>query len=521
MPMSDPTAHAADPWLGRALLASLLLHAVAMIAMATLLLPVLPGGIATSEVLRVTTLAAHPWRFRLGWVPWQLCALADLTLAFAMWRARWLPRLAAGMVVLFTGLAVLPDQIGQGLWVTQGVRLAQAAASSGSFAAYLRFEAAVFALTAGWGAVLYTLAGLAWTWSFAQAGCWSPGLTRLSLLLWPVMLGSALAPLLPVGLRPPPGAVAVGNAVGFALLLAWLALLCEVLLRRTQPFAAHGCAAPWRHPRRGPLGRFADALANSRLLRTLTQPLPMLAMVSDITDVIYVSYVVPAERLLPLVPAGLALQRLGPEGAYGLFSFLSFRHGHFGFRFLGPLRRLLPSPLQSNWRIHVRDPRTAIAGIYFVSNATTSTLHGLVARLLTDGMPMHVLEAGELTRSAEGLVRLTLAPGAGTAPDAVATLRPSPSPELPPRFAACFASFTDFLAYCVPQDRAMSTQLHRRCVTRHEIDLGIPLRACEPLVGEVRSRAAQAMVGEDTACVCFRVPSVRFLFARQVRDPLP
>lgn len=75
------------------------------------------------------------------------------------------------------------------------------------------------------------------------------------------------------------------------------------------------------------------------------------------------------------------------------------------------------------------------------------------------------------------------------------------------------------LAYCVPQDRSLSTQPHRQTVTRHEIDLGIPLGACEPLAGEVAGRATRGIAG-DSAPLCFRVPSMRFHFAAELREPL-
>src|SRR5258708_10654058 len=122
-------------------------------------------------------------------------------------------------------------------------------------------------------------------------------------------------------------------------------------------------------------------------------PLPTPAFLSDITDVIYVNYVVDAARLEPLVPTGLQLQRIGPGERFALFTFLTFRHGHFGPRMLGPLRSLLPSPIQTNWRIHVRDPRTGKTGVTFVTTAITSTLHAVSARMMAEGMSMHVISA--------------------------------------------------------------------------------------------------------------------------------
>jgi hypothetical protein len=223
------------------------------------------------------------------------------------------------------------------------------------------------------------------------------------------------------------------------------------------------------------------------------------------------------ERLLPYLPRGLELQRLGPDGRYGLFTFLTFRHGHFGFRIMGPLRKLMPSPVQTNWRIHVRDPNTGTIGIYFVTNAVTATSPAFGARLFTEGMPMHVLRDATVERDGDGAMSVRLEPGGGSGPDADLALRPCNEPRLEGAWRECWTDFREFLAYCVPQDRAMSSQPLRGRISRQEIHLGIPLEACEPLEGEVRSRAAEAIVG-DAKPICFRVGAVQFRFIVEAHD---
>ncbi len=517
---AEGRTRSADRALERALLWNLVTHAAAMAGMAAILLPFLPGG-PSPDAARVARIAAHPWLFRAGWIPWHAAAIADLTLAVALLRARWIPRLPAIAALVLTLAALVPDQGGQILWDTRGVALATDAARTCDLAPYLAFEAPTFAAVAGWGGSLYTLAAIAWTFCFSSTPVWTPALRRLSIVTWTVFAIVSPAPILPLSLRPPAPVVAAGNAIGFVLLELWLALVTERVLRRARPDAPSGVLAPWRHPARGPLARAADLLAKSRLARALCARLPVAAFMSDITDVVYVSYLVPAERLAPLVPEGLDLQRLGPGGAFALFTFLTYRHGHFGPRLLGTLRRLFPSPVHTNWRIHVVDPRTAHRGIHFVTNAITGTVQALGARLMSEGMPMHVLARGEITRDGDGTVRLLLDPGAGTAPDAEMTLRPAAPPiKLAPPWSACFQSYRDFLAYCVPQDRAMATQPWQGTVSRQEIDLGIPLDACEPLEGDVRSAAARALAG-DAEPVCFRVARVRFLFTGEAYDALP
>lgn len=509
----------ADRFLEQATLANVVIHALAMVVMALLLARMLPGGGEPLVAKRIGMIAEHPWLFRLGWLPWQLCAVVDVWFAIALVRARWIPKVPAIASLLLTALAVLPDQYAQAVWITRGVSLAQAAHASGDLAPYLRLETEIFALTASWGALFYTLGALGWTACFARTSAFSRVLGWLSIPTWGVMLYVTTAFFFPPSIRPSAEVIAAGNAIGFALMEVWLVLLAELVLRRRRPFTEVGRSARWRHPSNNPLARLLDLLANSRFASAFLEPMPDPAMRSDITDVVYINYLVPAEKLLPFVPQGLELQRLGPDGRYGLFTFLTYNHGHFGFRLLGPLRALMPSPLQSNWRIHVKDPRTGHLGIFFLTNAITNTFQAVGARLLAEGMPMHVFQTAELRREEGGTVHLLLEPGPGSAPDARATLSPAKAPELAPPWNECFSSFHDFLAYCVPQDRAMSTQPWTNKVTRHEITLGIPLDVCEPLVGVVESKAASRFAG-DAQPVCFRVPSVAFSFEEEARDKL-
>jgi hypothetical protein len=289
----------------------------------------------------------------------------------------------------------------------------------------------------------------------------------------------------------------------------------EAYLFRARPFERFGRLARWRHP--SALGRGLDFVANSRFFGYVLEPLPEVTMRSDITHVVYVNYLVPASVAEAMVPPGLKLQRLGDNGQWALFSFLTYQHGHFGFAFLGPLRRFLPSPVQTNWRIHVFDPKTKHQGIYFLTNAITDTAPAIAARMLTEGMPMHVLRNGSVSRADNGALKVTLEPGSGSAPDAELALEPAREPALTGAWAECWPTFRDFLAYCVPQDRAMSSQPLRGRISRQEIDLGIPLDACVPLTGTVTSKAAAAIAG-DAEPICFYVPSVKFEFSVEAHD---
>jgi hypothetical protein len=63
----------------------------------------------------------------------------------------------------------------------------------------------------------------------------------------------------------------------------------------------------------------------------------------------------------------------------------------------------------------------------------------------------------------------------------------------------------------------MSAQRWHRRVTRHEISLPIAIDRCQPLSGDVDSRAARAMIG-DAKPLCFCVDGLSFAFEAEVHD---
>lgn len=221
------------PWLEAALAFTLAAHGLAMLGMVVALLPGMPGGGVADDAARVSYIAAHPWAWRLGWLGWQVTAASDLLLAIALLKTPWVPRVPALATMLFTVAALVPDQGGQALWVTRGVRLAQEAVSSGRLDEYLAFERWVFPMVAGWGATLYTVGALGWTWCLVAAGTWSRLLTVLSVLTFGLFGVVSPGLLLPPALRLPDAVVSAANAVGFLLMQAWFAAaLDRVLLRR-------------------------------------------------------------------------------------------------------------------------------------------------------------------------------------------------------------------------------------------------------------------------------------------------
>src|SRR5277367_4882516 len=116
--------------LERALLFTLIMHGLAMISMVLFLLPGLPGGSNADDAQRIAYIAHQPWCWRLGWLPWQVTALSNLWLCYALARTAWISRPLAYSSLLLSLVAVYFEQPGEFWWITKGVELAQAAVST-------------------------------------------------------------------------------------------------------------------------------------------------------------------------------------------------------------------------------------------------------------------------------------------------------------------------------------------------------------------------------------------------------
>jgi hypothetical protein len=250
-------------------------------------------------------------------------------------------------------------------------------------------------------------------------------------------------------------------------------------------------------------------LARVAGLRDLLRPLPLVELRSDICDVVYLNWMVPSERVAELLPAPLALHRIG---AFTALSILTYRHGGFGPTLLGPLRRALPSPCQSNWRLYVEPPAGAARrdAIYFFKTTLSMAPHVIGSRLLSDGLPAHL--AGSFVHQRRGAVITTaLEPGGGSAPDLAATVRERQERELPPDFERCFAGWEEAVRYLVEQNRAISVLGRAGAVIESRIDIPIRVEEVRPaaIEGAVVSRFLAPYVA-GCAPFAFVVPRVPF-----------
>lgn len=235
---------------------------------------------------------------------------------------------------------------------------------------------------------------------------------------------------------------------------------------------------------------------------------------SDINAAVYVNWLVPTSALATHIPPPLELQTVGASEKHAVVTVVVFRHGHFGFRFLGPLRRLAPSPIQSNWRTYVRNPGTGRRGVFFLTTTVSNLLYTLMARLTADNVPMHRPRRSRIETRPSGTVTVLLQGGRGGTPDLAGQWQETPVPPGGP-WALGFRDWDAMLGHIVPQERSLAVRNGR--VVRLDLELEIPLGHLRPLRGQVRTTFLTPLVG-NLPSWAFWTPKVRLGYHAQRRD---
>lgn len=269
----------------------------------------------------------------------------------------------------------------------------------------------------------------------------------------------------------------------------------------------------YRHPRAGWPGRLLAALANCTRFAAVRQAilsrLPFLPLHSDVRDVVYVSWLVDAQAAQQLLPAGVTLwQRDGKTP----FTVLTYRHGHFGPALPGPLRRLLPSPLQSNWRLyldHTPPDAPDVPCVYFLKNIMDSLPHALGTRLFSDILPTHLADGMTLDVSATQ-ARCSIAPGAGSAPALDIQAAFAASQALDADWQPLFGNWRDAVAFLACQDAAIAPVPRNGKLVFGEIHLPVDLDQVHALATARADCSLLAQLPPVSPPFAFLVPKVPF-----------
>lgn len=235
--------------------------------------------------------------------------------------------------------------------------------------------------------------------------------------------------------------------------------------------------------------------------------LPFSVLESDVRDVLYLNWTIPIALAQSLSPSGVALME---KHGKTVFTILIYRHGHFGPRFLGPFRRFLPSPLQSNWRFYVTCIDQAPVPqptVLFVRNFFDSALYAIGTRVGSDALPSELPKL--FTYSTDGALRCQLI-DADDELQLEASATTTEGKTLPSAFVDVFSSWDDAVSTLTQQDAAVVQPPDLDNLAHARISLPIDVASIKPAHADVTCGRWLARLGITGDPFAFIVPAVKF-----------
>jgi len=250
----------------------------------------------------------------------------------------------------------------------------------------------------------------------------------------------------------------------------------------------------YRSHRIGLIRTPSQFLANSSLIarcrRVVTSFMPFLRLRSDVTNVVYTTWLLETESVKELVPNGLSLWE---RNGLTPFTILTYRHGNFGPSFLGPLRRIFRSPLQSNWRLYLESPPEGApqdaSTVLFLKNSMSSHLYMLGTRLFSDVLATHLPARFSHEIEADRFFTI-IESGSGSSPNFNSVTQSIDEKELDIGFSDMFESWGSAVEFLAMQDAAVSYTDQPSVLAFSEIELPIDLSNVSPL----------QLVEEESSC---------------------
>lgn len=273
----------------------------------------------------------------------------------------------------------------------------------------------------------------------------------------------------------------------------------------------------YRHPVKGKLGSFCNWLFNNKFIlfvrRTIFYCLPFPKLRSEVKDVVYMSWLVDSNSLADYIPDGVSIQQR--EGR-ALITALTYRHHHFAPVYVGPLRRIFPSPLQSSWRLYVEKlPQESALGmgvILYLKNTFNSLLFAMGTRLTSDIEPSHFSHRFIFKKENDHF-DIHIEQGIGSAPSVSAKLSPTKNDEqwLPEEFKQYFGNKELALKFICLQSSAICYADSIKKIIRAGIDLPVDLSTVKPLkLDHYHIPFLEELGANPSEPFCFMVPKIPF-----------
>ena len=507
----------------KALVFCVLSHLLALAFTAAMMMPGLDMGADVAS--RATFILEHPWTWRAGWFFWALSAIGNVSFSVALTLAlgggsrrgfAW--AVSALILALF---AAVPDLAGNAGMVFGLPEIANAPSLDPT--SYIRVESSSLWRVGTVAAGLYTLMGVGWLLAATgrNGGVWrhqaavSFGMLAATIFVFSAIAnGRAVIAAAEIGTYEGYELGAAANALAFPIWLVtavWIGLVMADDHHKAKPSVDQESRRV-RWSSGGPVGRLFTGISNSKGLRDLVRAamghLSVVQLRSDTTDVVFLNWCVPTHRVQERLPPTLSLDQ---RGGRTIVTVLTYKHGHFGPSFIGPLRRLVGvSPLQSNWRLYLSPQTAKDNAVYFMTSCADLKIMVPISRVLSDALPLHFVEKFR-HGAIDGRWTTEIDPGEGSGPDLRSTVCAQDDRVLPSDFESFFDDWSEAVKYIVNQHRVLSD--HPAFDAVHEARIHIPIDTDKIVPALAQGRVESAWLAEMTSgcqSLAFVVPGTEF-----------
>ncbi|MCH7350993.1 MULTISPECIES: DUF2071 domain-containing protein [unclassified Acinetobacter] len=261
-----------------------------------------------------------------------------------------------------------------------------------------------------------------------------------------------------------------------------------------------------------PLFRFLAPVLSCRLLlqlrRLMMRILPFMPLQSRVSNIVYLSWLVDIEQVRQHYPQSVPLWE---KDGKTIFTILIYQHHHFGFKFFGWLRKLMPSPRQSNWRFYLDEsqPKTVIFEQVIVDQA----LYVIGGRLASDVMPAQYASLFEHQFDEQ---RLSIHTELKVDEDycLISDVHITEEKQLPTKWQMLFPSWEEAVRFLVDQDHAWA-EWGDQPARMSQGDIKMPFQFQQIQAAKIRTLQAPQLLQQfgldDTAeAFAFVVPALDF-----------
>jgi hypothetical protein len=280
---------------------------------------------------------------------------------------------------------------------------------------------------------------------------------------------------------------------------------------------------PFRYPRKSLAGTLLNSLLNNlffiKLKRVFFYLFGKISFTSAVTNVVYLNWLIRFEKIKHLVPPHVKLTMYGDQV---LFTILTYKHGHFGPAFLKPIKKIMRSPLQSNWRFYIEnnsDFGVQEPAILFIKNCIDDRSYAIGSRVCSNILLTDLPNTFE-HRLEKDCYTTHIQPGLSNAPDLFVRVKFKGGTTVPENFKKLFPDTEALIRMICEQDFAVAAQPDKDVYAVAQIKLVFDPQSIQLLeVEEYKSDWLAAVVG-DSSCFAFVIPELHFTSLKETLKTL-